>query len=58
MEFLKDNSQEEIVSALMSGQSKVTIGNVEFKLKPLKRDTTKNREREAVKIAKSLSKLL
>lgn len=58
MEFIANNNVSDIISALMSGQNKITLDNVELILKPLKRDTTKNREREAAKVANSLAKLL
>lgn len=47
-----------LVDALMSGCSTVTVSDVEFRLKPLKRDTLKNREREANKRADELLKFL
>lgn len=58
MTFTKDNTQKQIVNALMARQSKITVGNIEIHLKPLKRDTMLNREREATKRAASLLTIL
>ena len=58
IKFLPNTDKETIVSALLSGQKNVTIDGIEIILKPLKRDTQKNREREADKIASKLIKLL
>ena len=58
MKFLPNTDKGEIVSALLSGQSKIEIGSVEIVLKALKRDTLKNKEREASKVADSILKLL
>jgi len=54
MEFFKNVDQKDIENALLSGQSKVTINDIEISLSPLKRDTLKNKEREAKKIAEHL----
>lgn len=49
---------EQIVSSLLSGQRKTVVNGVEVYLKPLKRDTLKNREREAIKRAEKIFKLI
>lgn len=58
MKFIKDTRKQDIVSALLSGQSKVTVDGIEIFLKALKRDTRFNKEKEAKaqadKIIKSL----
>ena len=54
MEFFKNVDQKDIENALLSGQSKVTINDIEISLSPLKRDTLKNKEREAKRIAEHL----
>ncbi len=58
MKFLQNTDQAEIENALLSGQSKIVINDIELILQPLKRDTLKNKEREAKKIAANLVKLL
>lgn len=58
MTFIKDTRKQDIVSALMSGQTKITIDRVEVILKPLKRDTIKRKEKEAEKQADEIIKLL
>lgn len=56
--FIQDTRKQDIVTALMSGQSKVHIDGVEIILKELKRDTTKRKQREAEKQAEQIIKLL
>ncbi len=58
MKLLKDSRKEEIVLALLTGQSGITIDGVEVSLNPLKNDTTKRKEVEANKVAESILKLL
>lgn len=48
----------QIVTALLTGQRSVTIKGVEVDLKPLPRDTQKQRERIAIKQAKEILKLI
>ena len=48
----------EIETALLSGQSKVTIHGIEISLKPLKPDTTACKQREAKKRANEIIQLL
>lgn len=50
--------EEQIVTSLLCGHRKTTINGIEIELKPLKRDTLKNREREAVKRAEKIVKLI
>lgn len=56
--FLPDTRKQEIFNALISGQKKVTVDNVEIILPTLKRDTLKNKEREADKISQELFNVL
>ena len=49
---------EKIEVALLTSQRKVLINSNEIYLKPLKRDTRKNREREARQKAKELFNIL
>lgn len=42
----------------MTGQRTTEINGIQIELTPLKRDTLKNREREAVRRAKDIIKLL
>lgn len=58
IKFLPDTREQDIVSALLSGQNKIVIDRVEIFLKPLKRDTKLAKEREAKKVAKSIVKIL
>ena len=53
-----EEQKQILINALLSGCSVVTVDNVEFKLKPLKRDTLKNKEREANRRAEELVKFL
>ena len=50
--------EQQIITALLTGQRKVFYNGVEVELKPLRRDTLKNKEREAIKRAKEISKML
>ena len=54
MKFLPNTDQQDIATALLSGQKSITIDGVEFILKELKRDTRKNKEIEANKMAKEM----
>ncbi|MCB0448427.1 MAG: hypothetical protein KDD03_13150 [Gelidibacter sp.] len=47
-----------ICIALLCGHRKTTVNGIEIELQPLKRDTAKNREREAQKRAKEILTLL
>ena len=58
MNFQPDDNEQKIIDALMSRQTKVKINQIEIVLKPLKKDTYKNREREAQQRAKQIIKLL
>lgn len=49
---------EAIETALLTGQRRVFLNGFEIELKPLKRDTQPNREREAQKRAKEIINLL
>lgn len=49
---------EQIQTALLSGHRKTTVNGVLIELKPLKRDTQKNKEREAYRVAQEICKLL
>lgn len=49
---------ENIVNSLLCGHRKTTVNGIEIELRPLKRDTYKNREREAQKRAKEILKLI
>jgi len=49
---------EQIVTSLLTGQRTTEINGIEIELTPLKRDTLKNREREAFKRAKDIIKLI
>ena len=49
---------EAIETALLCGHRNVTVNSINIELRPLKRDTTKNRQREAYKIAKEICNLL
>lgn len=49
---------EQIITSLLTGQRTTEINGIQIELTPLKRDTLKNREREAVRIAKNIVKLL
>jgi hypothetical protein len=49
---------EQIKTAFLCGHRKVEVNGILFELQPLKRDTLKNKEREAEKRAKELIKLL
>lgn len=49
---------EQIVTSLLCGHRKTIVNGIEVHLKPLKRDTLLNREREAVKRAESILKLI
>lgn len=57
MVFLPNTDKIDIVNALLSGQSKIVIDRVEYILPRLKRDTYKNKEKEANKIAEDLLKI-
>lgn len=51
--------EEQLISALLSGQRSVTIGNVEFEGLPvIPRETQKKREEIAKREAKKLIKIL
>jgi len=51
--------EEQLISALLSGQKTVTIGNVEFEGLPvIKRDTQKKREEQAKREAQKLIRIL
>ena len=58
MKFLPDTRKEDIVNALMSGQTKIVIGNIEVFLKPLKRDIKSKKEKEAKVQAEKIIKAL
>lgn len=58
IKFLPDTREQEIVTALLSGQRKVYIDGIEVMLKPLKRDTRFAKEREAKKVAKEIISIL
>lgn len=47
-----------IVTALLTGQKTAIFNGIEVRLKPLKVDTQKNKEREANKIAAEIIKLI
>lgn len=49
---------EAIQTALLSGHRSVTVNSILIELRPLKRDTQKNKEREAEKRAKEIYKLI
>lgn len=49
---------EQLVTSLLCGHRKTVLNGIEIELRPLKRDTLKNREREAVKRAESILKLI
>ena len=51
--------EEMLISAILSGQKSIEIGNVTFDCLPvLKRDTQKNREKQAKQEAEKLIKIL
>jgi hypothetical protein len=54
----KDKDMEQIVNSLLCGHRKTQVNGIEIELLPLKRDTLKNREREAQKRAKEIMNLL
>lgn len=56
--FLPDDRENRIITALLSGQKTITIDRVEIFLKPLKRDTRWAQEMAAQKQAKELIKVL
>lgn len=58
MIFLPDTRKQDIVNALLSGQSKITIDGIEVFLKVLKRDTRYNKEKEAKAQADKIIKVL
>lgn len=58
MKFIEDTREQDIVQALLTGQSKITIDRVEVFLKPLKIDTSYRKELAAKKEAKEIIKLL
>lgn len=58
IKFLPDTREQDIVTALLSGQRKMYIDGVEIILKPLKRDTRFSKEREAKKFAKGIISIL
>ena len=58
MTFIEDNKEQLITDALLSGQTKLYIDRMEIRLKPLKRDTFLNRERQATVQAQQITKLL
>lgn len=58
MKFIKDTRKEQIVKALLLNQRMIVIDKVEIFLKPLKRDTLQNREKEANQKANEILKLL
>lgn len=49
---------DQIQTALLSGHRKVEVQGIEIELKLLKRDTQKNKEREALKRAQEIINLL
>lgn len=51
--------EEQLISAILSGQRNIRIGNIEFESLPvLKRDTQECRELQAKKEAEKLIKIL
>lgn len=50
--------KEQIVGALLSGQSKIVLNNVEIILKPLDSDTRKRKEAAAAQQADEIIKVL
>lgn len=53
------SNMEQIETALLAGQRKLFIGNMEVDLNPpLKHDTRKNKEKEAKQRAKQLIKII
>lgn len=49
---------EQIQTALLMGNRKVEVNGILIELRPLKRDTLKNREKEAEKRAKEILNLI
>lgn len=58
MTFLADNREQILVNAFLANQTKVEINRVEIFLTPLKKDTYKNREKEAEKKAQEIINIL
>ena len=58
MKFIEDNTQEQIINALLSHQTIIVIDRVEIILKPLKRDTSYYRKIAATKQADKIIKVL
>tara|TARA_R100000544_G_C2194033_1_gene43223 strand:- start:463 stop:642 length:180 start_codon:yes stop_codon:yes gene_type:complete len=58
MKFYKNTNEEQIVTALLTGQRNIKLNGIEIMLNPLKRDTSLNKMREAEAKAKEIVKLL
>lgn len=58
MKFIKDKRKELIIGAILGGQSRIVIDNIEILLKPLKMSFTFTKEQLADKQAESLMKIL
>lgn len=52
------STEDQLISAMLSGQRSVEIGNVIFDLPTIGRDTQKRREAQAKKEAEKLIKIL
>lgn len=58
MNFLPNTNKQNIITALLSGQKKIMIDNIEIFLKPLKIDTRYRKEQAAEKQALEILKVI
>jgi len=58
MKCYVSTNEEQIVTALLTGQRNIKLNGIEIMLNPLKRDTSLNKMREAEAKAKEIVKLL